>query len=272
MQSAYVLLPNCISDSLGYLLILHRDSLLLEAGFLAILLSPFTIFTLPSNVSREPKGGVMMFLLQWLLFRLMFASGIVKLTSGCPTWWSLTALNYHYESQCIPTSISWFAHHLPEWFQKLSVVSTYYIEGIVPYFFFLPLRSLKLFGCFCQVFFQLCIIATGNYNFFNILTIVLCFSLLDDSTPFFCSKSGYKNKKLRLLAEVLPFCVALTVVAASIYYTCIYFDIHFDKGAIMSQVKFSMEDFSIWVAHATKVAVLIATAAFIWNILVAFYM
>lgn len=252
---------------------MHRDSLLLEAGFLAILLSPFSIFTLHSNDSREPKDGVMMFLLQWLLFRLMFASGVVKLTSGCQTWWSLTALNYHYESQCIPTSLSWFAHHLPDWFQKLSVVSTYYIEGIVPYFFFFPLRPLKLFGCFCQIFFQLCIIATGNYNFFNILTIVLCISLLDDeNTTFFCSKSVYKNKMLSCLAQLLSLSVALTVVVASIYYTCIYFDVRFEKWTVLSQVKFSMEDFSIWVAHATKVAVLLATVALTWNILLAFYM
>lgn len=213
-----------------------------------------------------------MFLLQWLLFRLMFASGVVKLTSGCPTWWSLTALNYHYESQCIPTPISWFAHHLPDWFQKLSVVSTYYVEGIVPYFFFLPFRPLKLFGCLCQVFFQLCIIATGNYNFFNMLTIVLCISLLDDRTPIFCPKSMYKKTRFSFLAALLSICVTLTIVAASIYYTCIYFDLHFEKWTVLSQVKFSMEDFSVWIAHATKVAVLLATMAFTWNILLAFHM
>lgn len=31
-----------------------------------------------------------------------------------------------------------------------------------------------------QVFLQLLILLTGNYNFFNLLTIVLCMSLLDD--------------------------------------------------------------------------------------------
>ena len=43
--------------------------------------------------------GMTLWLVRWLLFRLMFASGVVKLTSLCPTWWKLTALNYHYESQ-----------------------------------------------------------------------------------------------------------------------------------------------------------------------------
>jgi hypothetical protein len=49
-------------------------------------------------------------LVRWLLFRMMFASGVVKLTSGCPTWWGLSALPLHYESQCIPTPLAWFAH------------------------------------------------------------------------------------------------------------------------------------------------------------------
>ena len=46
---------------------------------------------------------------------MMFASGVVKLTSGCPTWWGLSALPLHYESQCIPTPLAWHAHRwMPE--------------------------------------------------------------------------------------------------------------------------------------------------------------
>ena len=40
-----------------------------------------------------------MALVRWLLFRMMFASGAVKLTSGCPAWWGLTAMPTHYFSQ-----------------------------------------------------------------------------------------------------------------------------------------------------------------------------
>ena len=115
--------------------------------------------------------GLSLWLVRWLLFRLMFASGVVKLTSQCPTWWQLTALNYHYESQvcayilftqwwfihlathcqCIPTPLSWYAHQLPEWFQKMCVVGTYFIEVAAPVFFFLPVRSLRLLGFMTQV-------------------------------------------------------------------------------------------------------------------------
>ena len=50
---------------------------------------------------------------RWLLFRLMFGSGVVKLRSGDPTWRSLTALEYHYETQPLPTWVGYYAHHLP---------------------------------------------------------------------------------------------------------------------------------------------------------------
>jgi hypothetical protein len=111
----------------------------------------------------------------------MFASGVVKLTSQCPTWWSLTALNYHYETQCIPMPLAWYFHHLPSWFQRFSVVATYVIEISVPFLFFLPIRNVRLFAFCCQVLLQVLIILTGNYNFFNLLTMALCLSLVDDN-------------------------------------------------------------------------------------------
>src|SRR5450755_2923931 len=66
------------------------DVLLLEAGFLAIFYSPL--------------------LVRWLLFRLMFLSGAVKLISQDPTWRNWTALDVHYQTQPIPNAIAWYMH------------------------------------------------------------------------------------------------------------------------------------------------------------------
>ncbi|MBN3296823.1 LMF2 factor, partial [Amia calva] len=154
------------------------DSLLLEVGFLTILVAPLNLFRWKQGLKHH--DGITFWLLRWLLFRLMFASGVVKLTSRCPTWWGLTALTYHYETQCIPTPLAWYAHQAPVWFQKLSVVGTYVIEIAVPFLFFLPIRSMRILSFYLQVLLQICILLTGNYNFFNLLTIALCFSLLDD--------------------------------------------------------------------------------------------
>lgn len=203
----------------------RRDSLLLEAGFLAVLVAPLRLLKWRSTAWRA-HDGVTFWLVRWLLFRLMFASGVVKLTSRCPTWWGLTgegrrgigapppgrgsggiapsfglclacpvggcgalgsccrrlscvghrsvpalpapgrvptpqsapltppvppALTYHYETQCIPTPAAWFAHQLPVWFQKFSVVATYVIEIAIPILFFVPIRRLRLFAFYSQV-------------------------------------------------------------------------------------------------------------------------
>lgn len=61
------------------------------------------------------------------------------------------ALTYHYETQCIPTPAAWFAHQLPVWFQKFSVVATYVIEIAIPLLFFAPIRRLRLFAFYSQV-------------------------------------------------------------------------------------------------------------------------
>lgn len=133
------------------------DSLLLETGFLAMLVAPLG---LPPNHKQAPQGrpggvspheGLPFWLVRWLLFRLMFASGVVKLTSRCPAWWGLTALTYHYETQCLPTPAAWFAHHLPVWLHKLSVVATFLIEIAVPPLFFAPVRRLRLAAFYSQV-------------------------------------------------------------------------------------------------------------------------
>ena len=137
---------------------------------------------------------MLFWLVRWLLFRLMFASGVVKLTSECPTWWGLTALDYHYESQCIPTPLAWYAHQLPAWLQRLSVVATYVIEIPIPFLFLVPVRSLRMFAFYSQVLLQVLIILTGNYNFFNLLTLTLCLSLVDDQQFFYQNSEKYLFK------------------------------------------------------------------------------
>ncbi|CAB4010268.1 lipase maturation factor 2-like [Paramuricea clavata] len=125
------------------------DILLLEAGFLCLLVAPKRKASFSSSA---PHDSISMWLVKWLLFRLMFASGVVKLTSGCPTWWGLTALNWHYESQCIPTPLAWFAHQFPDWFQRFSVAMTFVIEGPIPFLFFAPIRSLRIFAFYLQLY------------------------------------------------------------------------------------------------------------------------
>src|SRR6267143_702833 len=161
------------------------DILLIETGFLAIFLAPWRLWWTKAN--EPPVSRAAIFLLKLLLFKLMVMSGVVKLTSyqmlADPTedtWWNLTALDYHYWSQPLPTVIGWWADQHPEWFKKFSVAFCLVVEIIVPFFIWAP-RRLRLLACGLLIFLQIAIAATGNYNFFNLLTIALCLLLIDDS-------------------------------------------------------------------------------------------
>jgi len=154
------------------------DALLLEAGLLAIVMAPWRIWPRLSSEPPPPRWTIL--LTWWLLFRLMFASGMVKLLSGDETWWNLTALAVHYETQPLPTPLAWYAHQLPAWFQRLSCAIMFVIELAVPFCILLP-RKLRLAGFFPLVLLMALIALTGNYTFFNLLTAALCVLLLDDA-------------------------------------------------------------------------------------------
>jgi len=173
------------------------DVLLLETGFLSIFLAPWRLWPrdliwwprAASPATAAPVSRAGLFLLKFLLFKLMVMSGVVKLTSGDDSWgwlnqsfhWSaLTALDYHYWSQPLPTVFAWWADKSPEWFKHFSVAFCLAVEIIVPFFIWAPRRP-RLMAAGLIIFLQIIIALTGNYCFFNLLTIALCLLLIDDA-------------------------------------------------------------------------------------------
>jgi predicted DCC family thiol-disulfide oxidoreductase YuxK len=173
------------------------DVLLLEAGFLSIFFAPWRLWPreliwwpgsrTPTTATPVSRAGL--FLLKFLLFKLMLMSGVVKLTSGDFSWgwldhsfhWSaLTALNYHYWSQPLPTVFAWWADKSSEWFKHFSVAFCLAVEIIAPFFIWAPRRP-RLTAAGLIIFLQIIIAITGNYCFFNLLTVALCLLLIDDA-------------------------------------------------------------------------------------------
>ena len=106
----------------------------------------------------------------------MFASGVVKLQSGCKEWWGLTAMPLHYESQCIPTWLSWWAYNIPyPTLHKLSVALTFVTEIPVVLLFYHPVKSVRKFAFFLQAQLMIGIMLTGRYiQNFNFLGKKIC--------------------------------------------------------------------------------------------------
>lgn len=151
------------------------DALLLEAGLVACLLAPW-------SWKRGQAGGTSrgaIWLLRLLLLKLMLQSGLVKIASGDASWRDLTALTYHYWTQPLPTPLAWRFDALPPWFHKLSCLIVFAIELAAPLLILFPRRA-RAAGALSVVFLMVLIAATGNYGIFNLLTVVLCLSCLDD--------------------------------------------------------------------------------------------
>jgi hypothetical protein len=153
------------------------DGLLLETGLLACLYAPI-------RMRDDQPNPVVRWALWTLAFKLTFLSGITKLASGDPTWRDWTAMTYHYWTQPLPAWTSWYAARTPAWGHYWSVPAMLVIELVVPFAIFLPprFRTARLVACVLMMLLQLGIGITGNYGFFNLLTIVLYLSLLDDQT------------------------------------------------------------------------------------------
>jgi predicted DCC family thiol-disulfide oxidoreductase YuxK len=173
------------------------DVLLLETGFLSIFIAPWRLWPREllwwpwsaTVATASPVSRAGLFLLKFLLFKLILMSGVVKLTSGDDSWgwlnhsfhWSaLTALDYHYWSQPLPTVFAWWADQSPEWFKHFSVAFCLAVEIIMPFFIWAPRRP-RLMATGLMIFLQIIIALTGNYCFFNLLTIALCLLLIDDA-------------------------------------------------------------------------------------------
>jgi lipase maturation factor 1 len=187
------------------------DLLLLEVGFLAIFIS--------SNSS------IMVWLFRWLLFRLMFMSGLVKILSGDIAWRDFSALKLHYWTQPLPTALAYYIHKLPLWFHKLSTLIMFGLELIIPLLFFAP-RNLRMFAGWTTIGFMILIFVTGNYTFFTLLTIVLVIFLFDDKAISKVIPDSWVNWINVNGTVVLPTFVtqyALPTIAIAIAVTSIFY-------------------------------------------------
>ena len=164
----YLSFFNISQDFLAF----QWDILLLESGFICTIAAPW-------KGTRIIDNKLLRWILWLLLFKLIFSSGVVKLTSGDVTWRDLSALNYHYFTQPIPNPISWYVHQLPHWVHSISTLLMFFIELLVP-FLILINPHLRIAAAAIIIVFMTLIFCSGNFAYFNLLTIVICLPAIED--------------------------------------------------------------------------------------------
>ena len=140
------------------------ESLLLEAGFLAIFLGPAWL-AVPMPV---------LWLLCWLLFRVEFGAGLIKMR-GDACWRDFTALYDHHETQPMPGPLSPLFHHLPRPLHRVEVAANHFTQLVVPFGLFAPQPVATAAGLLVVVT-QLWLVLSGNFAWLNLVTITLAFA------------------------------------------------------------------------------------------------
>src|SRR4051812_12716919 len=145
------------------------ESLLLEAGFTAAFLG--------SNESAPPTTIMILFV--WLVFRLEFGAGMIKMRGG-EEWRNLTALYYHHETQPMPNPVSRYAPLPPKPIHRLEVLGNPFAQLVVPFFLFLP-QPIASIAAALVILTQGWLVISGNFAWLNWITIVLAFAAVGDS-------------------------------------------------------------------------------------------
>lgn len=167
----YLSLTNMGQVFTGY----QWESLLLETLFLAAAWSLH-------------RSEAVLFAFRFLLFRLILGSGLSKIASGDLAWTSLEALKFHWETQPLPSPIAWWLYQMPLFFQQVATALTLFIETAGAFLILMP-RRFRIIGFFLHTGLQILILTTGSYGYFNLLTLLLCFLLLDDQ--FLSARTGH---------------------------------------------------------------------------------
>jgi Lipase maturation factor len=146
------------------------ESLLLETGFLMIFVGN----------DRVAPPVLTMWLVRWLLFRVEFGAGLIKMR-GDRCWRDLTCLYYHHETQPMPGPLSWFFHHLPKPLHRIEVAGNHFAQLVVPFGLFAP-QPVASVAATIIIVTQLWLVASGNFAWLNWITIVLACSAIDQAS------------------------------------------------------------------------------------------
>ena len=115
----------------------------------------------------------------------------------------------------LPGPLAWYAHQLPPFILRLGVAATFVIEMPATIFLIVPSVRIRRIGAWMQILLQALIIATGNYNFFNLLTVAICFPCMIGEDNIMKGKSRDTSRLQQYLGTI-----QITICAIVVYISC----------------------------------------------------
>ncbi|KII27009.1 membrane protein, partial [Arthrobacter sp. AK-YN10] len=127
---------------------------------------------------QTPPPATILVLVVWLVFRLEFGAGMIKMRGG-REWRDLTAMFYHHETQPMPGPLSRQAHLLPRPLHKVEVLGNHFAQLVVPFFLFAP-QPVAGIAAGIIILTQLWLVGSGNFAWLNWAAIILAFAAVSD--------------------------------------------------------------------------------------------
>lgn len=154
------------------------DQLMLEVTLLAIPFAPPGFR--PGLGAHAPPRPVAVLLMRWLMLRVMFESGVIKLIAGDQRWLDLTALDQLFETAPFPTILGYWDHQLPHLWHVGEWLLTFTAELVAPILAVLGGRRGRWVAFAAWSLLQAGIQLTNNFGWLNTASLALGLLLLDD--------------------------------------------------------------------------------------------
>lgn len=189
------------------------DTFLLEIGFISFVIAFFI-----QKQNKLPR--YLFFAILLLFFRQWFSMAMTKWLWSDPTWYNLTYMKYYWLNNPSPTPLAPYMYGLPMWVQKIITALSLICELMIPLLLFFGKKGRKmafLLSFLLSLFIQL----TGNFGFFNLLTVILGFWCLEDgffrkaTLPANTIPSGKRHNVI--FRYIFPFLIS-AVITFNFYY------------------------------------------------------
>lgn len=126
----------------------HSDLLLLEVGFITILIAPL----LPSSkLSHSDHDHLTFFLLKWITFRYFVGNVLNVYLDNDNAWYNMTAIPMVAQGVQFPSLFTWHVYNLPLEYVKLYQAYEHSVKLCAPFLFLFDLKFCRMLGFYSLV-------------------------------------------------------------------------------------------------------------------------
>lgn len=226
----------------------HSDLLLLEVGFITILLAPL----IPtSKISQSDHDHLTFFLVKWLVFRYFITNVLNIYLDGDKAWYNMTAIPMVAQGVQFPSLFSWQIFNFQPETIKLYQAYEHSIKLCTPFLILFDLKFSKQLAFYSLIFIALPSAFFFNFGWTDWLMIVCLLSFLKDS--YYYNDKRAKQSGLRTFFDYL---IIAGYVALVGYLLIKFYGVKFDQGVLKCQLLFTPAQFKSFADHLVPFSLL----------------